>query len=106
MKERDIANGVAVQRVTESEARGIEPRVKTVDHALFVRSTATADSGQLIAAQQADFIDHGGKLRRTHPFSNLYTKRLLLRLEVETFSADSGVISAGFSITFLFIMEN
>ena len=68
LEERGAANGVTVQRVAESEAREIEPRVKTFNHALFVPSTATADPGQLIAAQQADFSAHGGTLWCNHPY--------------------------------------
>jgi L-2-hydroxyglutarate oxidase LhgO len=69
---------VIEHRVDEAEARAIEPRAKTVGHALFVPSTATADSGQLIAAQQADFIAQGGMLRCGHPYKGHEGDNLIL----------------------------
>ncbi|MBK5935877.1 NAD(P)/FAD-dependent oxidoreductase [Halorhodospira halophila] len=68
LEERGAANGVAVQRLDEAETRAIEPRARTIGHALFVPSTATVDPKSLINAQQADFTAAGGTLLCAHPY--------------------------------------
>ena len=68
LEERGAANGVEVQRLDEAETRAIEPRARTVGHALFVPSTATVDPNRLVAAQQADFTAAGGTLLCGHPY--------------------------------------
>lgn len=51
---RGAANGVALESVSEAEARKIEPRVKTCERAIWSPSTATADPAAVIAAMRAD----------------------------------------------------
>lgn len=47
---RGLANGVDVRVISEAEARQIEPRVRTVEIALWSPSTAAADPKAVIAA--------------------------------------------------------
>ena len=51
---RGEANGVVLQSITESEAKKIEPRVKTYERAIFSPNTATADPGMVLAAMRDD----------------------------------------------------
>ena len=51
---RRAANGVALESITEAEARRIEPRVKTCERAIWSPNTATADPGAVIAAMRDD----------------------------------------------------
>ncbi len=51
---RGLMNGVELQQVTESEAREIEPRARTVKRALFSPSTATVDSREVIRSLAED----------------------------------------------------
>jgi L-2-hydroxyglutarate oxidase LhgO len=60
---RGRANGVDVTLISEADARRIEPRVKTVERALWSPTTASADPGQVIAALARDAIDAGITLR-------------------------------------------
>ena len=56
---RGQANGVALQSISEAEARSIEPRVKTFQRAIFSPSTATADPGQVLQAMKLDALKEG-----------------------------------------------
>ncbi|MBX2800965.1 MAG: L-2-hydroxyglutarate oxidase [Myxococcales bacterium] len=47
---RADANGVRMERISEAQAREIEPRVRTTGWALFSPDTATVDPGQCMAA--------------------------------------------------------
>jgi L-2-hydroxyglutarate oxidase LhgO len=60
---RGRANGVEVTLISEAEAKRIEPRVKTVERALWSPNTASADPGQVIAALARDASDAGITLR-------------------------------------------
>ena len=51
---RGAANGVALESITEAEARKIEPRVKTCERAIWSPNTATADPAAVIAAMRED----------------------------------------------------
>ena len=51
---RGAANGVALESITEAEAKRIEPRVKTCERAIWSPQTATADPGMVIAAMRDD----------------------------------------------------
>jgi L-2-hydroxyglutarate oxidase LhgO len=51
---RGAANGVALESVTEAEAKRIEPRVKTCERAIWSPNTATADPGAVLAAMRED----------------------------------------------------
>ena len=56
---RGAANGVELESITESEARRIEPRVKTCERAIWSPRTATADPGAVLAAMRGD-AEHEG----------------------------------------------
>ena len=56
---RGAANGVQVELISAAQARRIEPRVKTVERALWSPTTASADPGQVIASLVADARDAG-----------------------------------------------
>lgn len=60
---RGQANGVPVELVDEKRAREIEPRVKTLERALFSASTAVVDPAACLAALAADAAREGIDLR-------------------------------------------
>ncbi|MEA3643776.1 MAG: L-2-hydroxyglutarate oxidase [Lamprobacter sp.] len=68
LEQRGHTNGVEVQRLDEAETRALEPRARTLGHALFVPATASVDPAQLLAAQQADVLAAGGTLLCNHPY--------------------------------------
>lgn len=51
---RGTANGVALESVSEQEAKRIEPRAKTCERAIFSPNTATADPGAVLEAMRQD----------------------------------------------------
>ncbi len=51
---RGVRNGVSLQMVSAAEASRIEPRVKTVERALWSPNTATADPGEVIESLRRD----------------------------------------------------
>jgi L-2-hydroxyglutarate oxidase LhgO len=61
---RGRANGVRLEMISEREARRIEPRVKTVERALWSPDTASADPVQVIASLARDAVDLGVEIRR------------------------------------------
>src|SRR4051812_33407649 len=56
---RGEANQVPLESVTETEAREIEPRAKTLQRAIFSPTTASADPRRVIDAMQKDAIAEG-----------------------------------------------
>jgi L-2-hydroxyglutarate oxidase LhgO len=56
---RGQANGIALQDLTEAEAKMIEPRVKTYQRALFSPSTSTVNPLQVVNAMQQDALHEG-----------------------------------------------
>lgn len=54
LRRRGRANGVTLEEVTAEEARKIEPRVRTVERALFSPSTASVDPKTVLAALVVD----------------------------------------------------
>ena len=56
---RGQANGIALQDLTEAEAKTIEPRVKTYQRALFSPSTSTVNPLQVVNAMQQDALHEG-----------------------------------------------
>lgn len=63
LERRGRANGVDVTLINAADAKRIEPRVRTVERALWSPTTASADPGQVIAALARDAIDAGITLR-------------------------------------------
>jgi len=56
---RGQANGIALQDLTEAEAKAIEPRVKTHQRALFSPSTSTVNPLHVVDAMQQDALREG-----------------------------------------------
>ena len=65
---RGQTNGVELHKITEQEAKKIEPRVKTCRYALWSPSTATADPVPVLAAFRKDAVDLGIEFRCSEPF--------------------------------------
>jgi (S)-2-hydroxyglutarate dehydrogenase len=53
---RGHANGIALDDISEQEAKTIEPRVKTCERALFSPTTSTVDPRRVLEAMKADAI--------------------------------------------------
>jgi L-2-hydroxyglutarate oxidase len=56
---RGKANGVELQAITVTEARQLEPRVKTFERAIFSPTTSTSDPLAVVDAMRADAIAEG-----------------------------------------------
>lgn len=63
LEERARNNGVTVQRLTVAEAQEIEPRVKTVEAALFSPTTSSVDPIQVLRSIEGDAMAAGCSLR-------------------------------------------
>jgi L-2-hydroxyglutarate oxidase LhgO len=61
--ERGQTNGVILHKITAAEAKHIEPRVKTVDYALFSPTTASVNPNAVIAAMAQDAATEGIDIR-------------------------------------------
>ena len=70
-------NEVSVKRMDTLQIQELEPRALTYKDALFVPSTATVDPMQLLGAQQADFVQAGGKLLLNHPYHGREENRII-----------------------------
>lgn len=57
--ERGRANGVPLERLSEDDARRIEPRAVTCEQALFSPSTATINAAVVMQAMTADAMQEG-----------------------------------------------
>lgn len=65
---RGEANGVPVERVTEGEARDLEPRARTHRFALYSPSTASVDPGTVMARLVQRARGEGIEIRLDAPF--------------------------------------
>lgn len=65
---RGIANGVELHKITEMEAKKIEPRVKTCKYALWSPATATADPVPVLQAFSKDATEQGIEFYCSEPF--------------------------------------
>src|SRR5437588_9844092 len=61
---RGKLNQVPLEMLTESEAKKIEPRVKTCQRAIFSPTTATADPLPVMQAMKADAVKEGITIRQ------------------------------------------
>jgi L-2-hydroxyglutarate oxidase len=61
---RGQQNGVVLERITAPEARKIEPRVRTVERALFSPTTSSVDPTEVMASLTADAEQAGVVLER------------------------------------------
>lgn len=87
--QRGAANGVALESISEAEARRIEPRVKTCERAIWSPNTATADPGSVLAAMRDDAEREGVQFAMGTAF------RRLRGNEIET---SQGHWSAGYVV--------
>jgi (S)-2-hydroxyglutarate dehydrogenase len=53
---RGHANGIAIEHISEHDAKAIEPRVRTCERALFSPTTSTVDPRRVLEAMKADAI--------------------------------------------------
>lgn len=77
--ERGRVNGVELHKITEADAREIEPRVKTFQHALWSPNTATADPVPVLAAFRKDASDLGIEVYCSEPFVKCAGNRVWTR---------------------------
>jgi len=80
LERRAGQNGVEVQVISASEARRIEPRVKTVGRAIFSPSTASVDPGAVMAsladaARDAGIVLAEGEAYRGRDGDGVWTNR-------------------------------
>lgn len=59
---RGERNGVTLEKITAEEARRIEPRVKTWQHALWSPSTTSVDPAAVMAAMRVDALAEGVRI--------------------------------------------
>lgn len=90
---RGRANAIEIQELTEAEAKQIEPRVKTFEHALFSPRTSTVNPQQVVDAMQRDAMQEGVEIR----FDTAYVSRTDqgVRTNSETITAGYVVNAAG-----------
>ena len=86
---RGKANGVAVELISAADARRIEPRVKTIERALWSPTTASADPLAVIACLARDAVDAGITLRTGVAYRSGGPGRVL---------TSAGAIDAGYVI--------
>ncbi len=65
---RGRANGIAIEELTEAEAKKLEPRVKTHERALFSPRTSTVNPLLVVEAMQADAQREGVDVRLGAPY--------------------------------------
>ncbi len=85
---RGQANGVELHRITEAEAKEMEPRVKTCRHALWSPATATANPVPVLEAFRRDAVDLGIGFHCSEPF----VKREGNRVWTKTLEFDAGYV--------------
>lgn len=59
---RAKSNGVVLHSITEADAKGIEPRVKTFERALYSPTTSSVDPTEVMSAMVKDAIKEGVKI--------------------------------------------
>jgi len=79
--QRGQASGVDLHKITEQEAKEMEPRVKTCRHALWSPATATADPVSVLDAFRQDAVHLGIEFQCSEPFvkcvgNRVWTKNL------------------------------
>ena len=88
LHKRGQVNGVELHRITEQEAREIEPRVKTCRHALWSPATATADPVPVLKAFRQDATELGIRFYCSEPFLRCTGNRVRTR----TMEFDAGYV--------------
>lgn len=90
---RGKANGVELHKITEREAREIEPRVKTFQYALWSPTTATADPKPVLESFRQDAAELGIEFVFDEPFVGCEGNRV--RTRTQHFDAGYVVNAAG-----------
>lgn len=90
---RGQANGVELHKITEAEAKEIEPRVKTCQHALWSPNTATANPSPVMEAFRKDAADLGIEFAFSEAYAS--SKGNVVRTTSRTFEAGYVVNAAG-----------
>ncbi len=85
---RGQASGVELHKITEAEAKKIEPRVLTCRHALWSPNTATADPVPVLEAFRKDASDLGIEFQCSEPFVKCEGNRVRTR----TLEFDAGYV--------------
>ncbi|MCF7816564.1 MAG: FAD-dependent oxidoreductase [Kiritimatiellales bacterium] len=86
--QRGQANGVELHKITEAEAKEIEPRVKTFQQALWSPNTATANPVPVLEAFRKDATDLGIEFFCSEPFMKCNGNRVWTR----TLEFDAGYV--------------
>lgn len=90
---RGTANGVPLERLSEDDARKIEPRVKTHERAIYSPTTSTADPHLVIAAMEADALAEG--ILICHDTAYVGRKGSTILTTLGTFEAGHVINAAG-----------
>ena len=61
---RGRANGIELEAISESDARQIEPRVRTCERALFSPTTSTVNPGEVMKSMVTDAVGEGVQIER------------------------------------------
>ena len=85
---RGQANGVELCKITEAEAKEIEPRVRTCQHALWSPNTATANPVPVLEAFRKDASDLGIEFQCSEPFMKCEGNRVWTK----TLAFDAGYV--------------
>lgn len=86
---RGKINGIDLEEVSETEAKKIEPRVKTFEKALFSPTTSTVDPSEVMQAMKLDAISEGVEIHSG--------KRFIKKRAKDIFTS-GGVYSAGYIV--------
>ena len=85
---RGQANGIELQAITETEAKSIEPRVKTYQRALFSPRTSTVSPLHVVNAMQQDALDEGIQIQ----CNTAYRRREDTRVYTDRDSIEAGYV--------------
>jgi (S)-2-hydroxyglutarate dehydrogenase len=85
---RGKRNGVTLNEISESEARDIEPRVKTYGHALFSPTTSTVDPVEVLSSLHKDIQLAGVEIKT----GEKYVGRNNNVVQTQTESYDAGYV--------------
>lgn len=86
---RAINNGVELHSITEADAKGIEPKVKTYERALYSPTTSSVDPTEVMSAMVMDAIKEGVKIHTGVKYYGRHGKRI---------DTNQGVYEAGYIV--------
>jgi L-2-hydroxyglutarate oxidase LhgO len=70
---RGVANGVTLEMISATEAKKIEPKVKTFERAIWSPTTATVDPAEVMASLTADAAREGVEIRTGTPWPQSFS---------------------------------